>query len=76
MNPRLIQGAGTTAERQTYTYVDKTQKNDGVYYYQLQEVSYSGQQQVLATVRIKGHLSADSKHLTTLGALKKGGSVK
>ena len=70
VNPRLIQGAGTTAERQTYTYVDKTPKADSVYYYQLQEVSYSGQQQVLATARIKGYLSADSKHLTTLGALK------
>ena len=73
VNPRLIQGSGTTAEQQTYTYVDKTPKNDGVYYYQLQEVSYSGQQQALATVRIKGYLSADGKHLTTLGALKKGG---
>ena len=70
VNPRLIQGAGTTAEQQTYTYVDKPPKNDSVYYYQLQEISYSGQQQVLATARIKGHLSADSKHLTTLGALK------
>ena len=70
VNPRLIQGAGTTAERQTYTYVDHPPKADAVYYYQLQEVSYSGQQQVLATVRIKGHLSADGKHLTTLGALK------
>ena len=70
VNPRLIQGTGTTAERQTYTYVDTPPKNDGVYYYQLQEVSYSGQQQVLATARIKGHLSADGKHLTTLGALK------
>ena len=70
VNPKLIQGAGTTAERRTYTYVDHPPKADGVYYYQLQEISYSGQQQVLATVRIKGHLSADGKHLTTLGTLK------
>ena len=70
VNPKLIQGAGTTAERRTYTYVDKPPKADGVYYYQLQEISYGGQQQVLATARIKGHLSADGKHLTTLGALK------
>ena len=70
VNPRLIQGAGTTAERRAYTYVDKPPKADGVYYYQLQEVSYSGQQQVLVTARIRGHLSADGKHLTTLGALK------
>ena len=70
VNPRLIQGTGTTAERQTYTYIDNPPKNDGVYYYQLQEVSHSGQQQVLATARIKGYLSADGKHLTTLGALK------
>ena len=70
VNPKLIQGAGTTAERQTYTYVEKPPKTDAVYYYQIQEVSYSGQQQVLATTRIKGYLSADGKHLTTLGALK------
>ena len=69
VNPRLIQGAGTTAERRTYTYIDKPPKTDGVYYYQIQEVSYSGAQQVLATARIKGHLS-DGKHLTTLGTLK------
>ena len=76
VNPRLIQGAGTTAERRTYTYIDNPPKVDGIYYYQLQEISYRGQQQVLATARIKGYLSADGKHLTTLGAVKKGGSVK
>ena len=70
VNPKLIQGAGTTAERRMYTYVDKPPKADVVYYYQIEEVSYSGQSQVLATARIKGHLSADGKHLTTLGALK------
>ena len=70
INPRLIQGAGTTAEQRTYTYIDRPPKADGVYYYQIEEVSYSGQQQVLATARIKGHLSPDGKHLTILGALK------
>ena len=70
VNPRLIQGAGTTPERRTYTYIDKPPNADVAYYYQIQEVSYSGQTQVLATARIKGHLSADGKHLTTLGALK------
>ena len=70
VNPRLIQGAGTTAERRMYTYVDNPPKTDVVYYYQLQEVSYSGQQQVLATCRVKGYLSADGKQLTTFGALK------
>ena len=72
VNPRLIQGAGTTAERQTYTYVERPPKIDGVYYYQIQEVSYSGQQQVLATCRVKGHLSAAGKHLMPLGAVKAG----
>ena len=59
VNPRLIQGAGTTAERRTYTYVDNPPKAEGVYYYSIQEISHSGQQQVLATCRVKGHLSAD-----------------
>ena len=70
VNPRLIPGAGTTAERQTYTFVDKPPKTDGVYYYQIQEISQGGQQQVLATRRVKGYLSADGKHLTTFGNLK------
>ena len=70
VNPSLIQGAGTTAERRVYTYVDKPPNPDVVYYYQIQEVSYSGQQQVLATCRVKGYLSADGKSLTTLGAVK------
>ena len=72
VNPRLIQGAGTTAERQTYTYAEQPPKADVAYYYQIQEVSYSGQQQVLATCRVKGHLSAEKKHLTTFGTLKTG----
>ena len=53
-----------------YLRIDRPPKADGIYYYQIEEVSYSGQQQVLATARIKGHLSANGKHLTTLGALK------
>ena len=76
VNPSLIQGAGTTAERQTYTYIDRPPKADSVYYYQIEEVSLSGQAHVLATARLKGYLSADGKHLTTLGWVKTGGRVK
>ena len=38
----MIPGAGTTGERQVYTYTDKTAKPNVVYYYQLECVSADG----------------------------------
>ena len=70
VNPTLILGAGTTAEQNTYTYMDRTVKSTVAYYYQIEEVSLSGNRRHLATVCMRGHLSAVGKLLGTWGALR------
>ena len=70
VNPTLILGAGTTAEQKTYAYTDTTAKPKVAYYYQIEEVSLSGERRPLATVRMRGHLSAVGKLLGTWSTLK------
>ncbi len=70
VNPTLIPGGGTTAERNTYTWTDVTAKPQGVYYYQIEDVSFAGDRQQLSTVRTRGHVSASGKLITTWGGLK------
>ena len=41
INTALIQGAGTTGERNTYKWVDPTAKAGVVYYYQIEDVSFA-----------------------------------
>ena len=50
----MIPGAGTTNERQSYTYTDKTAKPKIVYYYQIECVSVDGTRQILRSSRLKG----------------------
>ena len=71
VNPTLILGAGTTAERNTYTWTDMTAKPNVAYYYRIEDMSFSGDRQQLATVRMKGHVSAAGKLSTTWAGLKK-----
>ena len=71
VTPRMLQGAGTTSERSSYQYVDTTAKQNVAYYYRLEEVSFSGVQQPIATRRLRGHISAANRYLTTFGSLKK-----
>ena len=40
INTELIQGAGTTGERNTYKWIDPTAKTGVVYYYQIEDVSF------------------------------------
>lgn len=54
INPVMIPGAGTTNERRSYTYTDKTAKPNVVYYYQLECISVDGTRQILRTNRLKG----------------------
>ena len=61
INPALIAGAGTTGEAQVYTFTDATAKPGVVYYYRLEEVSLGGVRQRLATVRLRGQVSARGK---------------
>ena len=70
INEKLIAGAGTTSQRQTYTYTDTTASNNIVYYYRLYDVSLRGDRQRLATTRLRGHVSANGKRLGTWGSFK------
>lgn len=70
INTTLIQGAGTTGERHTYTWTDTTAKPNVMYYYRIEDVSFAGIREQLATVRISGHVSARGKFLQTWGDLK------
>ena len=71
VNPTLIQGAGTTGERNEYTWTDSTAKPNTVYYYRIEDVSHAGVREQLATVRLRGLVSARGK-LTTIWADLKG----
>ena len=70
VNTQLIQGAGTTGERQTYKWIDTTAKQGVIYYYQIEDVSFAGERQVLTTTRLKGFVSARNKLTTTWSELK------
>ena len=67
VTPRMLQGAGTTSERSSYQYVDTSAKANVAYYYRLEEVSYAGVRQSIATRRLRGHVSAGNRYLTTFG---------
>ena len=71
VNPKLIQGAGTTSERQTYTWKDTTAKPNVVYYYRIEDISHAGVRKQLATVRLRGYVSAVGKLTTSWGDLKR-----
>ena len=71
INPAMIQGAGTTGEKHTYSYTDKTAKPNVVYYYQIEDVSFDGHRQRLTgATRLRGHIGAAGKLTTTWGDLK------
>ena len=70
VNSKLIQGAGTTGERNTYSWTDTTAKPKFIYFYRIEDVSFAGVRQQSATVRLKGHVSADRKFTLSWGALK------
>ena len=71
VNGQLIAGAGTTAERNTYTWTDTTAKPNTVYYYRIEDVSYAGERKQLATVRLRGLVSATNKRITLWSDLKR-----
>ena len=67
INPTMIQGAGTTSERNEYTWTDTTAKPNVAYYYRIEDISHAGVREQLATVRLRGLVSARGK-LTTIWA--------
>ena len=71
VNPTMIAGAGTTAEKQSYTYTDATADPNIVYFYQIEDVSLDGNRQTLTRAhRLKGHIGAAGKAIRTWGELK------
>ena len=70
INPKLIQGAGTTGQRTQYQFIDKTAKPDVAYYYRLEDIDLSGKRGVSTTYRLRGAIAQTGKHITTWGTLK------
>ena len=70
INAKLIQGAGTTGERSEYTWTDTTAKPNTVYYYQIEDVSHAGVREQLATIHMKGFITAKNKLTTQWATLK------
>ena len=70
VNQALITGAGTTSERHAYIYRDSGAQPNIAYFYQIEDVSFSGVRQRLATARMRGYVSASDKLTTTWGGLK------
>ncbi len=70
INTKLIQGAGTTGERNTYQFIDKTANPDVAYYYRIEDVDFSGTRGILTTYRLRGVITPTGKHTTTWGTLK------
>ncbi len=71
INATMVAGAGTTSEKQSYTYTDSTAQPNVVYYYQIEDVSLDGNRQTLTHgIRLKGHIGAAGKLTTTWGDLK------
>ncbi len=70
LNPALIAGAGTTGERQTYTFIDTSAKPGVEHYYQIEEVSFGGKREMLVTRRLRGPVSPAHRALTTFGEVK------
>ena len=70
VNPTMIQGAGTTSERSTYTWTDTAAKPNTVYYYRIEDISHAGVRKQLATVRMRGFVSASGKLRTSWADLK------
>ena len=71
VNATMILGAGTTSEKQFYTYTDTTAQANVVYYYQIEDVSLDGNRRTLTRgIRLKGHIGAAGKAAVLWGGLK------
>ena len=61
INDKLIQGKGTTAERNHYKWVDASAEQGVVYFYQIEDISFAGERTTLTTTKLKGLISAKNK---------------
>ena len=72
INTKMIQGAGTTGERNEYMWTDTTAKPNTVYYYRIEDVSHAGEHNTLATTRLQGLVAAKNKMVTQWASFKTG----
>ena len=71
VNSTMVPGAGTTSEKQFYTYTDTTAQPNVVYYYQIEDVSFDGDRRTLTGgVRLRGYVGVAGNAITTWGGLK------
>ena len=70
INAQLIPGAGTTGEKNTYTWTDTSAKPNVLYFYQIEDVSLDGEHRTLRTTRLRGYVGAAGKATTIWGELK------
>ena len=70
INPKLIQGAGTTGERNIYQFIDKTAKPNVAYYYRIEDVDFSGTRSIFTTYQLRGVIAPTGKLITSWGTLK------
>ena len=71
INATMVPGAGTTSEKQFYTFTDTTAQPNVVYYYQIEDISLDGNRQTLTNgIRLRGHIGAAGKLTTSWGELK------
>ena len=66
----IIPGHGTSSEHHDYQWTDTMAKPNVIYYYRIEDVSFDGVRQTLATVRLKGHVSAKGKVFQKWGDMK------
>lgn len=70
VNPTMIQGAGTSSERNEYIWTDTTAKPNVAYYYRIEDISHAGVRKQLTTVRMRGLISASGNFTTMWAGLK------
>ena len=71
INVKMIQGAGTTSEKQNYSYIDTTAKPNVAYYYQIEDISFDGKHRnLVSATRLQGLVNAAHKATMTWGQLK------
>ena len=63
INSTVIRGAGTTDEKQIYTYTDTTAKPKVVYYYLLECVSVDGAHRTLRITHLRGKVGVGGRRI-------------
>ncbi len=71
INAKLIPSAGSADTQHTYKWIDTTAKRGTDYYYQIEDLSFSGKRNQLATIKLEALISPKNKLTTQWGAVKR-----